>query len=110
MLTCISSLQLSGNSGYLWEFEKRPVKAKIKLEHKDVFANEMVMLEIDGLVDEEGVRTREFDRIIVCPDKGRIDSKLLKSGEQWEMDPKCGVFRVGKGPHGSEASLQVDFH
>ena len=83
---------------YLWEFEKRPVKAKIKLEHKDIFGNEMSILEINNIVDEEGVAPREFNRIIVCPDKGKIDAKLLQNSEQWEMDPKCGVFRVGKGP------------
>jgi hypothetical protein len=83
---------------YLWELEKRPARAEIKLEHEDVFANEMVMLEIRNIFDEEGIQSREFNRIIVCPDKGRIDAKLLKNGAQWEMDAKCGVFRIGKGP------------
>jgi hypothetical protein len=83
---------------YLWEFEKRPAKAEIKLEHEDIFAKEMVIVPIENIIDEQGLQSREFNRIIVCPDKGRIDAKLLKNGEQWEMDPKCGVFRVGKGP------------
>ena len=83
---------------YLWDLEKRPARAEIKLEHADVFAKEMVMLRIENIFDEEGVQSREFNRIIVCPDKGIIDGKLLKNGAQWEMDPKCGVFRIGKGP------------
>jgi hypothetical protein len=73
-------------------FEKRPAKCNIDPEKDEVFEGDNIKIKITDLKDESGQTSREFNRIIVHADHGRI-----KNGGPCEIGPEYKVFKVGDG-------------
>lgn len=73
-------------------FEKRPTECTITPEKENINVNEEIEIKISGFRDENGDKSREFNRIIVHSDNGEI-----KNGEKCDIGPDYKVFTVKDG-------------
>lgn len=73
-------------------FEKRPSECNIDPEKDEVAEGESIEVKITDFKDESGQTSREFNRIVVHADHGKI-----RNGESCETGPEYKVFKVGDG-------------
>jgi len=75
----------------LRDFEKRPEKCDINPDKEELFPGQEIKVKISNIVDFEGRKSREFNRIVVQAVKGEIIG-----GTTLVSDPELKAFQVGK--------------
>jgi hypothetical protein len=73
-------------------FEKRPADCSIEPEKDEVDLGETIEIKITDITDASGQNSREFNRIVVHAEHGKI-----KNGKECEAGPEYKVFKVEKG-------------
>lgn len=73
------------------DFEKQPHKCDIKPEKEELFPGQQMEVKISNIVDFEGRKSREFNRIVIQAEKGKIIG-----GTSLLSDPDLKAFQVGK--------------
>lgn len=74
------------------DFEKRPYSCEIKPEKETINPGEIIEVEITNINDIEGIKSREFNRLIVQSPDGEI-----LDGTPLTADNDLKAFRVGDG-------------
>jgi hypothetical protein len=75
----------------LWDFEKQPSRCDINPDKKELFPGQETRVKISNIVDFEGRKSREFNRIVVQAVSGKI-----VGGTPVVSDPDLKAFQVGK--------------
>ena len=74
------------------DFEKQPSKCDINPDQEELFPGQETKVKISGIVDFEGRKSREFNRIVVQAVDGEI-----KGGTPLSNDPGLMAFQVEDG-------------
>jgi hypothetical protein len=80
------------NLTLLNDFEKQPSQCDIHPEKEELFPGQETKVKISNIVDFNGRKSREFNRIVVQAIDGEIDG-----GTPLAADPELKAFQVGKG-------------
>ena len=75
------------------EFEKRPDNCRMKLEEEVVKPGQIVDIELTDFVDAMGERSREFNRIVLQVQHGKI-----LNGMPSKYSDEMRIFQIGKEP------------
>ena len=81
-----------GTDEIIRRFEKRPADCSIEPEKEEVDLGESIEIKITDITDVSGQKSREFNRIIVHAEHGKI-----KNGKECDAGPKYKAFKVGNG-------------
>ncbi len=73
------------------DFEKRPEKCDVKPDKEELFPGQEIQVKISNIVDFEGRKSREFNRIVVQA----VDGVII-GGTPLASDPDLKAFQVGK--------------
>jgi hypothetical protein len=76
----------------IFDYERIPERCEIGVEQEEVSPGQEIQAELSDIVDSEGQKSREFNRIVVYASKGEI-----LGGTELDSDPKFKAFRVGDG-------------
>jgi len=74
------------------DFEKQPSQCDVHPDKEELFPGQEIQVRISNIVDFEGRKSREFNRIVVQAVKGEIIG-----GTPLLTDPDLKAFQVGKG-------------
>lgn len=73
------------------DFEKQPSKCDIKPDKEEIFPGQEIQVKLSNIVDFEGRKSREFNRIVVQA----VDGVII-GGTPLASDPDLMAFQVGK--------------
>ena len=73
------------------DFEKQPSQCDIKLDREELFPGQEIKVILSNIVDFEGRKSREFNRIVVQAVNGEI-----VGGTSLASDPELKAFQVGE--------------
>jgi len=76
----------------IFDYERIPEHCDIELEQEELFPGQEIQVKLSDITNEEGRKSREFNRIVVSASTGEIIG-----GTELYSDPKFKAFRVGEG-------------
>jgi len=76
----------------IFDYERIPEHCEIEVEQEEVSPGQEIQVKLSNIVDPEGRKSREFNRIVVYASKGEI-----MGGTELDSDPKFKAFRVEGG-------------
>jgi len=74
------------------DFEKQPSKCDIKPDKEELFPGQKIKVKLSNIVDFEGRKSREFNRIVIQA----VDGEII-GGTPLAADPGLKAFQVGDG-------------
>lgn len=74
------------------DYERIPEQCEIAIEQEEISPGQEIQVKLSDIVDSEGRKSKEFNRIVVYASKGEIIG-----GTEMDSDPKFRAFRVGTG-------------
>jgi len=79
----------------IYDYERIPERCEIELERQEVSPGQNVEVQLSDIVDAEGRKSKEVNRIVVYASNGEITG-----GTELDADPRFKAFRVGDGSIG----------
>ena len=81
-----------GTDEIIRRFEKRPADCSIEPEKEEVDLGESIEIKLTDINDVSGQKSREFNRIVVHAEHGKI-----KNGKECDAGPEYKAFKIDKG-------------
>jgi hypothetical protein len=76
----------------IFDYERIPEHCEIEVGQEEVSPGQKIQVKLSDIIDSEGRKSREFNRIVVYASKGEV-----LEGTELDSDPRFKAFQVGDG-------------